>query len=361
MWRRYLMASGTWDPISLPIRPGLFLNFVEQALAQIAGGPRGIVAIPIFTFSGTATSGEFYTVENEKEANDLLGTASAKPVTRALAGGAKEVLVYAVPTNADASEQYADMRDAFEARPFNVFVYPGETDASEQDATLAWCQRNRDEGKNFTVVFGGSAADDQDPTVGNARSIRLKDEYAVNLITGVVLGDGSQLTSAEYATTIAGLIAGTAINKSITYTALPVSDVTKRLRNSEINTALTSGSLVLVHDGRSVKVEQGITTNSDATKRGKIRIMRARQAVATDIPATACDHYIGKIDNNPAGQAALISAIKAYLETLEVNNVLMAPEVGPDPQRKSVGDAVFLTVSYVEVDSMERIFLTINV
>lgn len=354
--------GGQWDPISLPIRPGLYLNFVERALAQIAGGPRGIVGIPIFTFTGgTAVAGDFYTIENEKQANDILGSANSKPVTRALSGGAAEVLVYAVPTNADATEQNVELRDKFEARMFNVFVYPDEIDAGEQDATLAWVQRNRKEGKHFTAVFGGTEVEDQDPTVGNARSIRLADEYVVNLISGVVLGVGTELTSSEYASVIAGLIAGTPINKSITYAALPVADVTRRLRNSEIVTALTSGSLVLVHDGRNVKVEQGITTESDATARGKIRITRARQAVATDIPATAKDRYIGKIDNNPAGQAALISAIKAYLETLELNNVLMAPEVKLDSQRPSVGDSVFLDVSYVEVDSMERIFLTINV
>lgn len=353
-----MASGGQWGPITLPIRPGLYLNFVERALAQIAGGPRGVVGLPIFNYAGGELSaGNFYVVATEKEANEQVGAANAAPILRALSGGAAEVLVYAVPEEVD----YAAMRDAFEARPFNVFVYPGEVDAGEQDATVAWVDRNRKEGKHFSAVFGGTAAEDQDPTVGNARSIRLADDYVVNLITGVVLGDGSQLTSAEYASVIAGLIAGTGINKSITYAALPVADVTKRLRNNEINAALTSGSLVLVHDGRNVKVEQGVTTKSDETARGKIRIMRARQAVATDIPATAKDRYIGKIDNNPAGQATLISAIKAYLETLELNNVLMNPQVSLDPQRESKGDCVFLTVSYVEVDSMERIFLTINV
>ncbi|NYV67561.1 phage tail sheath subtilisin-like domain-containing protein [Bacillus sp. Gen3] len=352
--------GGSWDGTSLPIRPGLYINFVEAALAQITGGARGTVAMPLFEY-GSAPAGKFTTIENEKQATDLLGTQHNDAVLRVLQGGAKEVLVYTVPTNTDAEQQYIDMRDAFEARPFNVFVYPGEVSATEQDATLAWCQRNRDEGKHFMVVFGGSAADDQDPAIGNARSVRLADLYAVNLITGVVLSDGSELASAEYASYIAGLIAGTPINKSITYTDIPVVDVTKRLRNSEINTALISGSLVLVNDGRKVKVEQGIVTKSDATKRGKIRIIRGRQAIATDIPATACDHYIGKVDNNPDGQAALISAIKVYLEQLEVNNVLLAPDVTLDPQRPSVGDSVFLVVSYVEVDSMERIFLTINV
>ncbi|MBU5211072.1 phage tail sheath subtilisin-like domain-containing protein [Heyndrickxia oleronia] len=354
------MAAGSWDPTSLPIRPGIYINFVEVALAQITGGARGIVGIPLFEY-GTAEAGKFYTFENEREATDVLGTQYNDVVIRALQGGAKEVLVYTVPTNADSEQQYIDMRDAFEARQFNVFVYADEVSATEQDNTLAWCKRNREEGKHFMVIFGGSTADDQDPTVGNARSIRLMDDYAVNLITGVVLSDGSELNSAQYASYIAGLIAGTPINKSITYEVLPVVDVTRRLRNSEINAALISGSLVLVNDGRKVKVEQGIVTNSNESKRKKIRNIRARQAVATDIPATACDNYIGKIDNNDDGQAALISAIKAYLETLETNNVLTDLYVGLDKQRPSVGDSVFLEVSYTEIDSMERIFLTINI
>lgn len=356
--------GGQWDEISLPIRPGLYANFVEAALAAIAGGPRGVVAIPIFDYAGTAVSGKFYTFENEGDAVDVLGAANAKQVLRVLAGGAAEVLVYAVPKQVlpeDDTLPYVKLRDEYEARSFNVFVYPSAVSSTEQDATVVWTKRNRKEGKHFTYVMGGTSEEDADPTVGNARSVRCKDEYVVNLITGVIDSAGTEIESADYAPYIAGLIAGTAINKSITYTDIPVSDVNKRLKNSEINEALTSGSLVLVNDGKKIKVEQGITTDSDSTKRGKIRIMRARQAVATDIPTTARDRYIGKIDNNKAGQVSLIAAIKAYLETLETNNVLIAPTVTLDPQRPSVGDSVFLAISYVEVDSMERIFLTINV
>lgn len=354
--------GGQWDPTSLPIRPGLYLNFVEAALAAIQGGPRGVVGIPVFEYTGgTAESGKFYTIEEEADAIALFGSNNAKQVLSILYGGAAEVLAYAVPTNDDLTAQYVDIRDQFEARTFNVFVYPTAVTSSEQDATKAWTERNREEGKHFLFVLGGTADEDKDPSVGNARSVRCKDDYVVNLINGVIDSEGNEIASGDYAPYIAGLIAGTAINKSVTYAELPVSDVNKHLKNSEIVTALTSGSLVLVNDGKKIKIEQGIVTNSDATKRGKIRIMRARQAVATDIPATARDRYIGKIDNNPAGQATLIAAIKAYLETLRDNNVLMDPTVAQDPIRPSVGDCVFLAVAYTEVDSMERIFLTINV
>src|SRR5690554_6722191 len=353
--------GGQWDATSLPVRPGLYVNFRDAALASISGGSRGTVAIPIFTYTGgTAESGKFYTVESVSDGIDLVGNANATPITRVLEGGAKEVLVYAVPENADATEQYADLRDAYSVQDFNVFVYPTVIDDLEQTATKAWVANCRKEGKHFIYVAGGDAESDADITEGNARSVLLKDEYIVNLVTGVVLPDGTEVQSADYAPYIAGLIAGTPINKSITYTELPVADVTLRLKNSQVETALTSGSLVIIKDGNKVRIEQGITTDSNEQARGKIRTTRARQAVATDIPAAARDSYIGKVDNNPNGQAALISAVKAYLELLETDNVLLEPEVTLDARYNSEGDKVFLAVSYTEVDSMERIFMTIT-
>lgn len=349
--------AGSWDPTALPTRPGLYINFVQAAIAQITGGARGTVAIPLKTYNGEAEEGKFYTVENEQEAVDLFGADNITSIKLALRGGAKEVLVYTLPevTEMNEEEVYTAARNEFEARQFNVFVYDGEVSAAEQDAGLVWCKRNKEEGKHFMIVFGGTAEDDVDPTVGDARSARLKDDYSVNLIVGGELS-GQAFSSGEYAPYIAGLIAGTPINRSITYTQVPLEDVNKRLRNSEINTALEAGSLVLTHDGEKVKVEQGLCTSGE-----KIRNVRARQAVATDIAKTAADHYIGKLNNNPDGQATLISAILAYLENLEVNNVLMEPVVTLDPQRESKGDTVFLLIEYTEVDSMERIFLTINI
>lgn len=356
--------GGTWEATSLPVRPGLYINFRDAAIASIAGGTRGTVAVPIFTYAGgTAESGKFYTIETVSDGIELVGNANATPITRILQGGAKEVLVYAVPAVGEgtATQQYANLRDTLSVQDFNVFVYPTTIDASEQTATKAWVESCREEGKHFIYVAGGDVASDADITAGNARSIILKDPYIVNLVTGVVLADGTEVQSADYAPFIAGLIAGTPINKSITYTELPVANVTLRLKNSQVNTALISGSLVVIKDGNKVRIEQGITTDSNASERGKIRTTRAKQAVASDIPATARDSYIGKVDNNPNGQASLIGAIKGYLELMETDNVLMNPVVTLDPRYKSEGDKVFLAVAYTEVDSMERIFLTITV
>lgn len=345
------MTINQWDPLSLPVRPGLYTNFVDAAIASITGGARGTVAIPLKTFSGTATASKFYTIEKATEAKELFGDANISSIKLILAGGAKNVLVYTLPAQPD----YDAVRDAFEARHFNVFVFDGETTAAEQDKTLLWVKRNREERKHFYFVTGGSASDDQDPTAGNARTTRLSDDYVINLISGGEVG-GVTYSSGKYAAYIAGLVAGTPINQSVTYTQVPLDDVTKRLRNSEIETALRAGSLVLVHDGENVKIEQGLTAGKT-----KIRAISARQQIATDIERTARDNYIGRLDNNEDGQMALINAIKAYLETLETNNVLTDIYVALDPERASVGDKVYLAVGFREIDSMEQIFLTIAV
>lgn len=352
--------AGQWDPMDLPIRPGLYVNFTEAALAQISGGTRGIVAMPLFAFTGgTASAKQFYTVENEADAVGLFGANNVQPIKFALQAGAKELLVYTMPATPAAAD-YTKMREDFEARPFNVFVYPGEVSDTEQDSTLLWCQTNKEEGKHFMVVFGGTAATDLDPALGNARSARLADDYAVNVISGASYL-GSNYTSSKYAPYIAGLIAAKQINQSITYAVQPVDDVTKRLRNSEIKTALRANSLVLTNDGENIRVEQGLTTSG-----AKIRSVRARQAIMTDLAKAARDNYIGQISNNEDGQVTLVSAITAYLETLENEDVVTLPkkDEGPavylDPNKESVGDSVFLIISYTEVDSMERIFIDIQ-
>lgn len=352
------MSFTQWDPANEPNRPGIYFNFEKAAEAQTLGGARGIVAIPLVTYGVKATAKEVYTVKNEVEAEDKFGKTNIQSISLALAGGAKEVLVYALPTidgsivtEADA---YAGAREALEARPFNVFVFDGEVSAAEQTATKTWLARNRNEKKHFAFVAGGSAEDDQDPSVGNARSTTLKDDYIVNLIVGGVVGTKTY-TSGQYAAFVAGLVAGTPINKSITYATVPLDDVTKRLRNIEIETALKAGSLVLVHDGEKVKVEQGLVTSGE-----KLRKVRARQAIAMDLDKLARDEYIGKVDNNAVGQATLVSAFKLYLETLANENVLINPVVAINGAKPSVGDKVYVDIAYTELDSMERIFATIN-
>lgn len=353
--------GGTWTAGKKEVIPGIYTNIADAAAAAITGGQQGVVAIPIFEYNGTAESGKFYKLDSIVEAKAVFGADKSDAIELAFTGGAKYVVAYAVPDKALKPDyDYDAILSAFTTQHFNVFVYPAEQTTAIEDKTKAWVIDCRDrEGMQFTYVVGGSVANDKDLTVGNARSIRLKDKYVVNLINGIMT-DGVEIHSGKYAAHVAGIIASTPINKSITYKHITAEDVNKRLKRSEQETALIAGSLVLVNDGVKVKVLQGVTTDSDESKRGKIRSMRARQSIITDISKTVEDNYIGKIDNNADGQAALISAITAYLEILAGENVLAEPTVVLNPIYESVGDSVYLLVGYDDIDSMEHVYLTIN-
>ena len=351
----YTGGGGTWEATSLPIRPGLYINFVDKAIESIRGGARGVVSMILTDYNGEAGDEKVYTVESVTEAQDLFGEDNINPIRLALSGGAQKVIVFTKDTEGAEAMNLDDVLDELETYVFNVFVYPGLTEESDKTTIKDWVADKREEGKHFMAVFGGDIDADADPDTGNTRSGTLEDEYVVNLITGGTLAE-EEYNSAEYAPYIAGLIAGTPINQSITYKRVSLNDVNKRLKHSQIEDALEAGSLVLVHDGEKVKVEQGVTTDGS-----KIRLVRAKQAVATDIPATASEHYIGRLDNNEDGRIALMNAISAYLERFENNNILIDPVVEVDPENPPTGDKVFLLISYTEVDSMERIFLKIKV
>lgn len=348
------MAGGTWNTKELPVRPGVYFNFVESASSQIRGGARGVVALALRNYGVNVSPHTFHKVSDLDAAIALVDKEYSFPISLVLQGGAKEVLFYALPKEST-TEDFEKMRTTLDAYPFHVFVWDAEVTEEEQGKTVLWAKSSQTDGKPFLAILGGtSAEEDLDPTLGNARSVRVKDTHVINLISGVIL-DKKPVSSAKFAPWVAGMVAGTAINQSVTYKSCPAEEVTRRLSAKETAIALESGSFVLTNDGEKVKIEQGITTSTD-----KIRAIRTRQAIIQDVTRTASDAYIGQLQNNPDGQATLMAMIMAYLEKLETSSVLQDPSIQLDLNFKSIGDAVFLQISYIETDSMERIFFTIN-
>ncbi|MDI6872279.1 MAG: phage tail sheath family protein [Bacillota bacterium] len=269
-------------------------------------------------------------------------------------------------TAAVANTDYTNAMAAFEARQFNLFTLDGMTDSSLQTSVKAWVERLREEGKGIIAVLGGSAASDADPTQGNTRSATFNYEGVVNVITSAVM-DGVTYSSAQVAPFIAGLIGGQRLSESITYATCPFTDVSPRLTHNQIVAALQAGSLVLVHDGEKVKVEQGINTLS-SLRQGqndqwkKIRAIRVMDSINADLLKAASDNYIGKVNNNDDGKVALINACKQYMERLFLGGlvekdylVYLDPAYHP---ALAAPDEVYIKWEARICDNMEKIFGT---
>ena len=298
-------------------------------------------------------------------ARKLGTTALADTATTAFSGGNSGINVTAA--------NYLDALDTFEPVLINVLVMDGLIDSDIQESIKSWVKRVREAGKEVIYVMGGSAEEDKTPETGNARSVAANHKAIVNVITGVKNAARS-FSSAETACQVAGLIAGCPINKSITFKELEdVSDVSVLLTDTQIKAALRSGSLVLTRDmdpetyNISIKVEQGINTlttygENESDKFSKIRCIRTLDAIDYDTGYWAAKNVIGDLDNNADGQAALVSGIKKYLETLAESGAISPDFLSEvDKNFTSEGDTVYLNTQALTVDSIEKIFNSIYV
>lgn len=259
---------------------------------------------------------------------------------------------------------YVDAMAAFEARVFNAFTLDGATDSALQTSAKAWIERLRNEGKKIIGYLGGTANDDLDITVGNSRSTGFNHEGIVNVGVSAQL-DGIWYPSAMVACYVAGKGAGQALRESLTYASTMFDDVKPRLTHNQIVFGLQAGTLVLVHDGEKVVVEQGINTltsfrEGQNNSFKKIKLIRIMDAIDVDTSAAAHDNYIGKVLNNADGQAALLSAIKNYFETLSpaLIDSDFVVEVDKDLQATAAGDEFYWKWNAKLIDSMEKIFGT---
>ncbi|MGE7827835.1 phage tail sheath family protein [Paenibacillus sp. NPDC093718] len=276
-------------------------------------------------------------------------------------------------TNAD----YIEMQDAVEGQEFNVLALDYAADMALLQSFAAWVKRLRQEGRGVMAVFGGSAADDTSKDAAKlaaTRSLALNHEGIINVGTGVRLS-GVNYSSAQTAAYVAGLIAGQRLNQSATYAVTPFEDVTRRWTRSEQEQAVRNGVFVLFYDGRQVKALRGINTlvnpaegQNNAWK--KIRSIRVMDAIHADLQLAAEQTYIGKVNNTEEGRLALIGAVKEYLASLSLSNVIEPDgyDVILDPAyygdsavNTPEPDQVFLQWNVKLTDVMEQLFGTFYV
>jgi hypothetical protein len=258
------------------------------------------------------------TATNVAAGNGNLALVSSQPMT-----GGNEGLAGITSTD------YVNFLAAAEGQDFNILTLDGISDPAIQTSVASWVERVRSEGKGIICIMGGSVTDDTSSNAvatAESRAYGFNHEGIVCVGTGAIL-DGVTYSSAQVASYIAGAIAGQKMSESITYFATPFSDVTRRWTKSEMESAVQNGVLLLVNDGRIVKVLRGM--NSLVTLRQgqnnfwkKIRAIRTMDAINDDLSRTAEDNYIGKINNTEEGRLSLIGACKQYMQVLSQSGVI---------------------------------------
>ncbi|MCY7498243.1 phage tail sheath family protein [Bacillus altitudinis] len=178
-----------------------------------------------------------------------------------------------VPSVAD----YTAFLEAAETEYFDVIALPNNTSEQLKATFVAFIKRLRDDqGRKVQGVLPNYAADH---------------EGIINVTSGVLLEDGTEITPAKATAWVAGASAGANFNQSLTFVEYEGAvDTLERLDNDQVEYRLSQGEFLFTFDARdrTVSVEKDInslttyTTEKNKTF-AKNKIIRVLDAINNDL------------------------------------------------------------------------------
>ncbi|MBR6791416.1 MAG: phage tail sheath family protein [Oscillospiraceae bacterium] len=193
-------------------------------------------------------------------------------------------------------------------------------------------------------------------------------EGVISVKNGVILEDGRALSNVKAVAYVAGMMAGTAVNRSCTYDRYDGAvDANPRMKESEIIDALKKGHLVFTARKDRVIVEKDQNTLVSFTSEkgeafSKNRVIRVLDMLAGDVKRIFEEHYLGRASNSADGRRLYQAELIAYLRQLIEMSAIEEPESGDVVvSAGSASDEVIVELAVQPVDSMEKLYMTVTV
>lgn len=292
--------------------PSITVTFSQVGIASIQRSQKGVVAMIIQDKADSVQGGYSLTgVTDINKTLGALGTVNKAQINFAFMGYVnppRKVLVYVmdgvVKTQDDALEYFATQN-------FDYIVGPHDIEPAACQQIASWIKSERLKNHTAKAVLPNCPADT---------------EGVVNFATEKIFVGKDEHTTAQYCSRIAGLIAGTPMTISATYTPLPEATDCVRITDEEMDKAVDDGKFIVFYDdgvitGRAVNSLKTINQEK-GNKFQKIKIVEVMDMMKNDIRTTARKYYIGKYSNSYDNKCLLITAIQGYLEQLESGSIL---------------------------------------
>jgi hypothetical protein len=288
--------------------PSVNIIFKELATSAVEQGSVGVLAL-VLKDESVANGVTEYVLTNIADIPAVLDAANKDYVNKAFLGVPKEIHLIVIQSDA---ANFSAAMNYLETIQFNVLAIPGVAPADVATFSAWTIDMFDNKERKIISVLPNSVSDH--PAV-------------INFSTDNIVVGATTYTTSQYTARIAGIIAGLALTQSPTFQVLSeVTDVPK-LSKSDADTLINAGKLILYHDGEKVKIGRGVTSRTTVnTTFGadwkKIKIVRILNKTYDDIKRTIEDLYVGKVQNNYINKLLLVSAIKAYYEQLEEDEIL---------------------------------------
>ena len=344
--------GGTFESMN-KVLPGVYMNFMTNEPLSIQVSDRGTVFL--MQEMSVGAKGEVYTITAlENDYPEGITSKDKKLVMEALKL-AKTVKIYNLGNTKHNADDVNAALTKFRTETFDTLCYPyDEEDGTEiKNTIVAWLKSmNEEEGVGVNGVLANCKADS---------------EYVINVANAVVLEDG-ELTIAETTAWVAGATAGASISTSNTNMKyVGAIDVKPRMTKTEMETAINDGKFIFkVDSSQNVTAVYDINSLTSFTpekskKFRKNRIVRAIFNIKNDIRIIFESNYLGKYDNNADGRSLLRAALVEYFN--ELQRLRAIQNFTADDVTVSAGaetDIVVIDVAVQPVDSIEKIYITVN-
>lgn len=288
--------------------PSINIVFRELAKTFEKRNDKGIVALVVANNAGMNPK--------EYKPGDDLDTSIAKDaktqIQFALEGGRekpKKVICYFCQA------EYADLDTALDEltnEKFDYLAFASGLQEEQKTKVITWIKEKRKAGKKVKAVLPNATADD----VG-----------IVNYTTESVTVDGVEYEADKFCSRIAGILAGTPLTMSSTYTVLEDAQSCTKLSKEDMDQKINAGEFIVFRDGDYIRVARGVnslTTVSDTAPEDfkKIKMIDVMDHVSTELTDTIKNNWLGQYPNTYDNKCLLLASCQEYLDGLASREVL---------------------------------------
>lgn len=320
--------------------PKINVIFKSTAMKTVERGNGGVVAVILKDSAENKGVKELYTVS---EIPTTLEAANKEYLQQAFMGGKKAPKKVVAIVCEKTQNNINEALKALELYRINYVAVPGGT-SQDVTALVNEVKQLRDtKARTIKAVVADNNANH---------------EGVINFVTSDIKVGNKTYTAQKYTARIAGLLAGTPQEASVTFhTLAEVDDIATRISETTASEMIEAGKLTLFHDGEKVKIARGVNSlvslsedKGDEFK--KIKIVDVMDMIKDDITRTANDNYIGVVQNSYENKCLLINGINGYFEELEVAGIL---EKGRNKAEIDIdATKAFLKALGKDVDSMKE-------
>lgn len=284
--------------------PKIDIVFKSKAQSLLLRGERGIVALLL-----KDTNNKVYEIKSIADIPEDLSEDNKKYVLDAYKGNDTVPLkIFAITF-----DELDKGLKTLETLHFQYGAIPGIEDEDAEMVSL-WVKESRDKKDlTFKMVLPNVEADH---------------EGIINFTTKEIILKNNEIRStSEFTARIAGLLAGTPLTKSATFSILDDIKSVERIGVEEADERINNGEFILINENNKVKVGRAVNslTTVDENKNKqwkKILIVEKMDMWKDDVKSTISDYYVGNYSNIYDNKVLLITDIRLYNKQLAKEGIL---------------------------------------